>query len=541
MKNPLHFRALLVAVLAGLLASPIVAATRPVVSDEARAEAYFQNIRKNPNLLLAFLREMPKGGDLHVHLTGSVYAESYIQWAAEDHECVDPHAPSFSAPPCHTPLVPVADAFADGELYANIIDAISMRNWQYSGQSGHDHFFATFGKYAEATNGTTGKALAETAARAASQHEIYQELMLTPAGRELETLADSVGWDDDFGRLQQKLLAGGLAQILATASQQIDADEVTRDRLLHCGVPAADPGCRVVQRYIAQVSRGRSKEVVFAQILTGFLLAGADPKLVAPNPHLLALNLVMPEDWYVPMRDFALHMRILNYLHERYPQVHIALHAGELVEGLVPPKDLQFHVRDSIETGHAERIGHGVDVMNETRPFELLQEMADRNVMVEICLTSNNVILGVRGPQHPLSEYLRAGVPVALATDDEGISRSDMTHEYLKGAEDQNLSYLQLKKMARTSMEHAFIGGASLWRDGKTFSVVRECGSERTGETEPSAACQKFLDASEKARLQWKLEAEFREFEANEWAAPDDRNPPSPPDREKVPRKPTRP
>ena len=85
--------------------------------------------------------------------------------------------------------------------------------------------------------------------------------------------------------------------------------------------------------FIAQVSRGRSKEVVFAQILTGFLLAGADPKLVAPNPHLLALNLVMPEDWYVPMRDFALHMRILNYLHERYPQVHIALHAGEAGRG----------------------------------------------------------------------------------------------------------------------------------------------------------------------------------------------------------------
>ena len=249
--------------------------------------------------------------------------------------------------------------------------------------------------------------------------------------------------------------------------KQLNAAEVSRDKLLHCGVPAADPGCQVVQRYIAQVSRGKPKEVVFAQILTGFLLAGADPKLVAPNPHVVGLNLVMAEDWYVPMRDFALHMRMLNYLHERYPQVHIALHAGELVEGLVPPKDLQFHVRDSVETGHAERIGHGVDVMNESRPFELLQEMAERNVMVEICLTSNDVILGVRGPQHPLSEYIRAGVPVALATDDEGVSRSDMTHEYLKGAEEQNLSYLQLKKMARTSLEHAFIGGASLWRDGK--------------------------------------------------------------------------
>ena len=119
-------------------------------------------------------------------------------------------------------------------------------------------------------------------------------------------------------------------------------------------------------------------------------------------------------------------------------------------------------MRDSVAIGHAERIGHGVDVMNETRPFELLREMARRNVMVEICLTSNDVILGVSGPQHPLQQYIRAGVPVALATDDEGVARSDMTHEYLRGAQDQGLSYSQLKKMARTSLEHAFIGGSEL-------------------------------------------------------------------------------
>jgi adenosine deaminase len=146
--------------------------------------------------------------------------------------------------------------------------------------------------------------------------------------------------------------------------------------------------------------------------------------------------------------------------------------------------------------------------------------------MVEICLTSNDVILGARGPQHPLSEYIRTGVPVALATDDEGVSRSDMTHEYLRGAEDQNLSYLQLKKMARTSLEHAFIGGASLWRDGKAFIVVKECVRDKAG-TQPSAACQKFLDGSEKARLQWKLEGEFRQFEAKAWTTVSDRGPAS--------------
>ncbi len=145
----------------------------------------------------------------------------------------------------------------------------------------------------------------------------------------------------------------------------------------------------------------------------------------------------------------------------------MSLHAGELVEGLVPPEGLRFHVRDSVEMAGAERIGHGVDALNENKGMELLQEMAKKNVMVEICLTSNDVILGVHGKDHPLHDYMRAGVPVALATDDEGVSRSDMTHEYLRGALDQNLSYADLKRMARTSLEHAFLPGSSLWSDGK--------------------------------------------------------------------------
>lgn len=487
-----------------------VAAARPAPSNEARTQRYFESIRNNPNLLLAFLLDMPKGGDLHNHLTGSIYAESLIRWASEAGDCVDPKSSNLSPGPCAAPLRPVGDGFADPALYGQMIDAFSMRNWQYSGASGHDHFFDTFGKYWQATQGTTDKMLAETAAGAASQHEVYQELMFPPAGRELDALAESVGWDDNLEQLQQKLIAKGLPQILANASRQLRADEASRDKILHCGTPAADPGCMVEQRYLYQVARGRDKEKVFAEILSGFLMAGADPSVVTPDPHLLGLNLVMPEDWYVPMKDFPLHMQMLAYLHRRYPQVHISLHAGELVQGLVPPEGLRFHIRDSVDVAHAERIGHGVDVMNEKDPAQLLREMAARNVMVEICLTSNDVILGVSGPRHPLSEYLHAGVPVALATDDEGVARSDMTHEYLRGAEDQKLSYLQLKKMARTSLEHAFVPGASLWNDGKNFVMVKECVSGK----QPSAACQKLLDSSDKARLEWKLEEQLREFEA---------------------------
>jgi hypothetical protein len=492
------------------------AATSPSVSAENRTERYFQSIRKDRNLLLTFLRDMPKGGDLHNHLSGAIYAESLIQWAAERGECVDPKTQQLSVAPCggEKASVPVSNAFSDAVLYRSMVDAFSMRNWQLSGQSGHDHFFDTFSKFGAASHGADGKMLAETAARAASQHEVYQELMLTPTGQELAAVVQKAGWDDDFAKLREKMLANGMAEAVAAARREIDEGEAGRSAALACASNQPDLGCQIVQRYLFQVLRGLPKQLVFAQMLCAFEAAISDPRFVG-------LNLVMPEDDYVPMRDFKLHMRMLQYLHSVYPKVHISLHAGELAEGMVPPEGLSFHVHDSIQIAHAERIGHGVDIMNETQPLALLREMARRNVMVEICLTSNAVILGVQGSRHPLHDYLTAGVPVALATDDEGVSRSDMTHEYLRGAEEQGLSYAQLKKMARTSLQYSFLPGDSLWNNPAAFVAVKACAAEKPGTKLASAACQKFLNSSEKARLQWKLEGQFREFEAQSWPLTD--------------------
>ena len=206
-------------------------------------------------------------------------------------------------------------------------------------------------------------------------------------------------------------------------------------------------------------------------------------------------------------------MRMVGFLKGLYPEAHVSLHAGELRPGLVPPDGLRFHIRDSVEVGKAERIGHGVDVMYEENPHELLNEMARRNVLVEICLTSNDGILGVRGRQHPLAAYLKAGVPVALSTDDEGVSRSEMTTEYERAVLEQNLDYLTLKKMARTSLEHSFLPGQSLWSDPHKFNAVHECSGEKPLAI-PGSACSKFLSGSEKAREEWRLERRFAEFES---------------------------
>ena len=456
-----------------LVAIHSVAAYPQAAPNEARTESYFEGIRNDPNELMAVLREMPKGGDLHNHLVGAIYAESFIQWAAEKGLCVDPTSFYLSEPPCGGAkgAVPARNALADRFLYRDMVDAYSMRKWELSGLSGHDHFFDTFDKFIVASYGNTGKMLAETAARAASQREIYQELMHAPAFPETLALANRAGWDDDLARQREKLLANGMAQVVAAARKEMDEAEAVRDSTLHCATAQPDPGCKIVQRYQYMALRGVPKEVVFTQMVLGFELARTDPRFVG-------INLVQPEEWYVSRRDFALHMRMLQYLHGVHPSVHIALHAGELAQGMVTPEELTFHIRSSVETGHAQRIGHGMDVMYEDRPYELLRELAQRDVMIEICLTSNATILGIEGNRHPLAEYIRAGVPVALATDDEGVSRSDMTQEYLRGALDQQLDYRQLKKMARASLEYAFIPGTSLWSVGRTFKPVKECAAD---------------------------------------------------------------
>src|SRR5579863_223019 len=350
-----------------LLAVALCAGRATAQTPEERTARHFDAIRQQPSLLLDFLARMPKGGDLHNHLSGAIYAESYINFAAHDGLCVDGSSMALLAPPCDAAKgrEPAADAFSNPALYSSLIDAWSMRNFHPSpgatsgDRSGHDHFFAAFGKFGAVADAHTGEMIAEVASRAAAQHESYLELMFGPDKGQAARLGKKLGWDDDFGKMRQRLLANGLGDAVAAGRKNLDDDEREMRQALHCGDVRADAGCGVTVRYLYQVLRGLPKETVFAQILCGFEMARADSRVVG-------LNLVMPEDDYVPMHDFDLHMRMLDYLHKLYPEVHISLHAGELAPGLVPPDGLSFHIRESVELGHAERIGHGVDVMQET-------------------------------------------------------------------------------------------------------------------------------------------------------------------------------
>lgn len=479
---------------------------------DRRGTLNLEAARANPLQLRNLLKKMPKGADLHNHLSGAVYAESWIRAAAEDHLCVNLASLSFARPGdagCGNGKALAADAYKDQHLYDALVDAFSMRGFVPSpGVTGHDHFFDTFSKFGGTSHRHLGEWLDEVATRADAQNEQYLELMHTPEFSHAASIAAEISWQEDLGQFREALLAHGLRDEVATAKAEIDQAETLRRQREHCGQTDASSACHVEIRYLCQVLRGFPKQQVFAQTVLCFETATADPRFVG-------INFVMPEDGYISMSDYALHMRMIAFLRKLYPKVHLTLHAGELAPGLVTYEGLCCHIRLAVEEAKAERIGHGVDIMYENRPHELLKEMARNRVMVEISLTSNDVILGVSGKEHPFPLYRQFGVPVALATDDEGVSRIDLTHEYVRAAETYNLSYRDLKQMVRTGLEHIFLPGESLWRAPDNFTrAVSACAKDSLGSEKPSSACSAFLKSSEKAAQQWELERRLRQFEA---------------------------
>ena len=143
-----------------------LAAAAQVDTPEQRAARYLESVRHQPLLLYAFLHDMPKGGDLHNHLVGAVYAESFIQYAADDGLCVDRQTLALAPPPCDPKAnPPVRAALDDPVLYRHMVDAFSMRDFQPGAESGHAHFFDSFGKFVPVAPRHMGDFLADRLSR----------------------------------------------------------------------------------------------------------------------------------------------------------------------------------------------------------------------------------------------------------------------------------------------------------------------------------------------------------------------------------------
>src|SRR5690349_957396 len=269
-KKPLHASfCLTVVCLAGLLlfftpwtraqSKAQRTATAGQTEGERRGALNLEAARTNPLQLRNLLKKMPKGADLHNHLSGAVYAESWIRAAAEDKLCVNLASLSFAKPGdagCGNGKVPAAQAYKDQHLFDALVDAFSMRGFVPSpGVTAHDHFFDTFAKFGGTSHRHLGEWLDEVATRANSQNEQYLELMHTPEFGHAAALADEIGWREDSGQFRALLLARGLRDEVATAKNEIDQAEALRQQRERCGQSDAASACRVQIRYLCQVLR----------------------------------------------------------------------------------------------------------------------------------------------------------------------------------------------------------------------------------------------------------------------------------------------
>ena len=494
-------------------------------SPTAQTARWLAAHRDQGPLLRAFLHAMPKGGDLHTHLTGAVYAESYLQWAAEQNLCArfPPGRIVSCSSDAAAPAIPMDSVLASAEQTDRLIDALSIRNLDARPRvTGREQFFATFGRfravYADRP-ARTGDAIAELVRRAAAQNVHHVEIILfddarTATGRAVDSIAATVAYTDDWALLRDRLLDAGVRDAVARGQSFLDRVTARADSLLGCGDDPRPEACRVTRRYRMHAVRVLPRTAVFARLLYGIERAVDDPRVEA-------VDMVAPEDHRVALRNYDRHLQMLSFLRRAAgtdadgDSVHVGLHAGELTTGLVPPEHLRDHVWDALTIAGADRVGHAVDVGTERDTRALLRKMSRENIAVEVCLTSNDVILGVDGSEHPLPTFLDAGVPVVLATDDEGVSRIDLTHEYVRAATTYDLDYRTLKRLSRNSLHYAFLDGSSLWRSRSYESYAEPCrDADPAADTVPEA-CRAFLDDSAKAAAEWRLERAFARFESS--------------------------
>jgi len=181
-------------------------------------------------------------------------------------------------------------------------------------------------------------------ARAASQNEQYLELMETP---DFSHTAQIAKRDRVRGvrlhleparmmiwcQLRMELLGARIcATIIGVARAARDEAETSRRgarALWHAARKV--PACKITIRYLYQVLRGFPKEQVFCE--NAAWIRGRFRR-----SRFVGINYVMPEDAQHRWPDYALHMKIVGFLHGLYPKVHISLHAGELAPGWSRPR-----------------------------------------------------------------------------------------------------------------------------------------------------------------------------------------------------------
>ena len=408
----------------------LVAVQRPVHADwfdDFKAEA-------SDAQLLQLLYDMPKGGDLHHHMSGSGFAEWWYQLgvAAEArgyryytkvrlNNCRDYGWQGFDTTPYHL-------------MFQTIVAA----RWQALPECERGEYLPLAQLDERQRQGFMN------AIRLDKPHEGREEFFEAHWQRLGDLIRDP--------GLQGELIA---RQFKAFADEGLIYVEpmVTAFGYQHPDTTPI-PASRVAEIFRARLAQQDMADTGltwrFQQAILRFTPDAEEAlqqayRFVSENEPYVAINLVGRED-----DDKGYPLRFLPTLRElrrQYQGVRLSIHAGEVDEP-------NHHIRDTILLG-ADRIGHGLNLMTDPDMMRLFRHGP---YLVEINLISN-LLLGYYDDyaQHPFPEYLRIGIPVALSTDDRGMWDSTLSDEFLVAVKEFDLSWAEIKRLSEDSLSHAFV------------------------------------------------------------------------------------
>ncbi|MDP3561207.1 MAG: adenosine deaminase [Legionellaceae bacterium] len=466
----------------------------------ADINTYFNTIKASPKDLYEFFRHMPKGGELHYHFDGSAYPNALINQIKQKKYCINPLNYQISGFNNDCQGQDTQHFFADKMHEKKLFRSWTMKDFEVKSDSNSEHFFQSFDKTHLIYEESYIPLLADMMLRAARQHELYMEIIMLHATH-----------TDEFANLIKNTssLADKKSILLANADFQNEiqkqiakADSYNKQvrQFLHCDSNPKQSVCLLDVRFQFFVSRNSEINHVFVEALMGFAAT-------AQSSHIVGVNLVQSEGAPIARKDFKAQMRIFEFLHKQYPIVSIALHAGEFNPTVGSLDDLSSHIHDSVYIGHAKRIGHGVNILQEKQHSTLTNYMVKNQIAVEINLTSNHVLLSVQGKTHPILYYLQQNVPIVLSTDDEGVLLTNLSKEYTQAVLLYKLNYARIKRINRNALTYSFLPGKSIWLDPVKQTLVSDC------QNLMSSKCKRFIKTSKKAQLQWQLENQLVVFE----------------------------
>ncbi len=480
--------------------------------DAGNIEARFECAKNSEPELIAFIRQMPKGADLHNHLSGATYSDYLLDSAEKNGLNYDLGTNLFYSPnnSNYKPISPITITLLESNpvYLAQYLNIYSMRGWYPNTTNGHDQFFNTF-NYMGSANRTSDDMLLEVINRNIYENVKYLELMTNSLPNNYTNLFTNTAQNFDINKLDDaynqamEVINNNQSVVNTSIKNLLDA----REKMLADSGVSIGSGKDIEVNYIQQLYRSTNDMRNF--FITAFYSAYA----TKVDKRIVGVNMVQAEDTPYSRKYFDDEMKIMDYIWNRMDKPSFTLHAGELELTGSPVEPMENRISTTIEKGHALRIGHGVSVAWEKNLPKLLKEMKEKNILVEICLSSNESILGVENEEHPFTMYRKAGVKTALSTDDEGVSRGNLTEEYVKAIQRYGLSYKDVKELSRNSLEYSFLPGQSLYINGDYTKVRKEFGNVWSANYKISAKAQKLLDENPKMEREFMLERAYVTFE----------------------------